>query len=114
MAGRDGAADPAFDLDAENECQQQVDAAHAAQLGEREQRRRHRSGRMDDGGNVGVAKIEHIGGSRVEERGTQRIRALAAANHGRLAVPGKFLERLTRDLHRRAATAGKRDGEKIQ
>jgi hypothetical protein len=69
---------------------------------------------MDDGRNVCVAEVEHVGGGRVEERGTQRIRALAAANHGRLAVPGKFLERLTRDLHRRAATAGKRDGEEIQ
>ena len=70
VAGRDGAADAAFDLDAENERQQQLDAAHAAQLGEREQRRRHWSGRMDDGRNVCVAKIEHVGGGRVEERGT--------------------------------------------
>src|SRR5205807_2008614 len=42
VAGRDGVADPAFDLDTEDESREQLRSGHVAQLGEREQRRRDR------------------------------------------------------------------------
>jgi hypothetical protein len=114
MAGRDGVADPAFELDAEPEGEQQLGAAHASQLGQREQRRRHRRGRMNDGRKMGVAEIEHVGAGRVQKGRAQGIRALAAADDGRLPAIGKLGQRLEGNLHRAGAAAGQRDREEIE
>jgi hypothetical protein len=105
---------PAFDLDAENECQQQFDAAHAAQFRQRKQRWCHRGGRMDDGRDMRVAKIHDVGGGRVHKGRAERIHALAAADHGRLVAARKFSERFSRDLHRMGAAARERNGKEIQ
>jgi hypothetical protein len=113
VAGRNGTPDPAFDLDAENERQQQFDAAHAAQLRQREQRRRDWSGRMDDGRDMGVAKIQNVGCGRVEKGRAQRVYAFATTDQGRLLATGKLGERLPRDLDGRGAAARERDGEEI-
>src|SRR5205807_2678378 len=78
MARRDDAADPAFDLEAEDESAQQLGAADPPELGEREQRRRYRRGRMDHRSEMSVAKVEHVGAGGIEEGRAQRIDALAA------------------------------------
>ena len=114
VAGRDGAADPALQLDAEQEGEQQVGPGHAPQLCQRQQRRRHRRGRMDHGRQVGVAEIEHVGAGRIQEGRAQRIDALSAADDGRLSAVGEFGERLQRQLDRAGAAARQRDREEIQ
>ncbi len=114
VAGRDSAADPAFDLDAENERLQQLNAAHAAQLRQREQRRRDGGSRMDDRPHMRVAKIKHVRSGGVEKGRAQRIDTLAAPDHDRLRAAGKFGERLERNFHRPGAAARKRHGKEIQ
>jgi hypothetical protein len=114
MSGRNRAADPAFDLEAKDESQQQLGARHAPQLGERQQGGRERRGRMDDGGQVGVAVVEDVGAGGVEEGGAQGIDALAAADDRRLLAAGKFGERFQGELDRFGAAAGDRHGEEVQ
>ena len=114
MAGGNRASDPAFELDAENECQQQLGAGHRPQLGEREQRRGDRRGRMDDRRNMGVAEIERIGARRVQECRAQAIHAFAAADDGGLPQMRELGEGAQRDLHRIGAAARERHGKEIQ
>ena len=87
---------------------------HAPQLGEREQRRRDRRGRMNDGRNVGVVEIERVGARRVQERRAQGIHAFASTDDGGLPALGKLGEGSQRDLHRPGAAARERHGEEIQ
>ena len=84
VAGRDGAADPAFDLDAQHEGQQQLGSGDAPHLGQRQQRRRHGRGRVYDGGEMRVAIVEDVGAGAVQEGGAQRIDAVGAADDGGL------------------------------
>ena len=62
----------------------------APQLGHRQHGRRERRGRMHDRRQVGVAIVEDVGAGGVEEGGTQRIDALAAADDRRLPAAGEF------------------------
>ena len=114
MAGGDRPSDPAFELDAKNERQQQLGAGQRPQLGEREQRRGDRRGGMNDGRNVGVAEIERIGARGVQECRAQGIHAFAPADDGGLPAVGKFGEGSQRDLDGYGAAARKRHGEEIQ
>ncbi len=114
MARRHGGADPAFDLEAQHEGGQQLRPADAAQLGHRQQRRRQRCRRMDDGGQMRVAIVEDVGTGAVQEGGGERIDALAAADDGGLPAAGEFRQRLQRQLDRFGAAAGDGDGEEVQ
>jgi hypothetical protein len=113
VAGKDRAADPAFDLDAEHEGCEQIATGDRPQLGEREQRRRDRRGRMNGGRDVGIVEIEDVGARRVQERRAQRVHALVAADDDRLPAIGKRGERLQGDLDRAAAAARQRHGEVV-
>ncbi len=90
MARRHRKPDPAFDLLAEHEGEQKIAAADALHLGERQQRRRHRRGRMDHRRHMGVAEVEHVGARRVEEGRAQGVDALATADNCRLLAAGEW------------------------
>jgi len=62
---------------------------------------------------MGIAKIEHIGAGGIEERGVERIDALAPADQGRLPATGEHCKRRQRGLERLIAAAGQRHGEEI-
>ena len=76
MARRDRKPDAGLNLVAEDEGEQQIRPAHLPQFGQRQQRRRHRRGRMDHGAHMGVAEIMDVGAGGIEERRAQRIDAL--------------------------------------
>ena len=88
--------------------------AHASQLGEREQRRRDRSSRMNGGRNVGVIEIEHVGADAAFRKAAlSASRRSLAADDGRLPAIGEGGQRLqTRSRPARAA-ARQRHGEEI-
>ncbi len=110
MPWRNGVADAAFGLDAENECVQQVLARCGPLLGEGEQRRRDRRARVDHGGEVRVVEVQNVGAHRVDERGEQRVEPLAAADKRRLRRSGVRRERGERALDR----APERAAEEIE
>jgi len=83
------------------------------ELGQRQQRRNERRGGMDRGGDVGVAEIEHVGAGGIDERGAERIDALAPAEHRRSRSAGERGQRSEHRLDRRVAAAGQRDGKEI-
>ena len=113
MARRDRKADAGLDFIAEDEAEQQLAATHLLQLGERQQRRRHRRGRMDHGAQMGVAEVVDIGAGGVEESRGERIDALAAPDHGRLPAAAKFRKRAQRHLDRPGAAARQRHGKEV-
>jgi hypothetical protein len=53
-------------------------------LGQRQHGRRHRPGRVDDGLQVRVVKVEGVRGDAVDERGAGHVHLLAAAEHAGL------------------------------
>jgi hypothetical protein len=113
MARRHRKPDPAFNLGAEHESENEIAAAHASQFAKRKKGRGHRRGRVNHGRHVGVAKVEHIGARGIEKRGGKRIEAFAASDHGRLPAAGKRGERLQRGFNCWFAAAGERHGEEI-
>ncbi len=68
---------------------------------------------MDRRRHMGVAEVEHVGAGGIEERGAERIDALAPAEQCRLLAAGECRERLQRGLERLIAAAGQRHGEEI-
>ena len=100
-------------LIAEDEGKQQLRPAHLAQLGEREQRRGHRRGRMDHGAQMRVTEIMDIGRCRVEEGGAQRIDALGPPDHGRGPAARKFGKRGVCDLDRLCAATRQRHRKQV-
>ena len=90
----------------------EIAAAHGLQLGQRQQRRRHRRGRMDRGRHMGIAEVEDIGAGGIEERCIERIDALAPADDRRLLAAGK--RRSDASAIPTSAAAGQRHGEEIQ
>ena len=69
---------------------------------------------MHDRRQVGVAIVEDVGAGGVEERGAQRIDALAAADDGRLPAAGEFRQRAQRQLDRLGAAAGQCHGKEVE
>jgi hypothetical protein len=53
-------------------------------LGQRQHRRGHRAGRVDDGLQVGVVEVEGVRGDAVDQRGAGDVDLLGAAQHGGL------------------------------
>ena len=114
VPGRDRIAEPAFDLDAEHEGVQQRRAGDRLRLGEREQRRRDRRGRMDDGRVMRVVEVEHVPARRVDECGAQHVEPVAPADHAGVARTGKTVEHRERAGDRGVAAAAKRGAEEVQ
>ncbi len=114
MAGRDHAADPAFDLEAENEGEQQRLAADFAQLGQCERGRCDRRGGMDHRREMRIAEVEDIGAGGIQERRAERIDAVVAPDDGRLRAARKFRERGQGHLDRVGTATRERDREKVE
>ena len=106
MAGRDRKTNARLHFVAEDEGEQQLGPAHLSQLGEREQCRRHRRGRMDHRPHMGIAEVVDVGARCIEECCGERIEALAASDHGRLLPIRKFLKRAQRHFDGCSAAAG--------
>ena len=92
-------ADPALDLDAQHERVHEVFAADRTVLGEGQDCRAHRAGRMDHRLQVGVVEVEHVRADAVEQRGMQDVEPLAAAEHRGLGCACHRRERGQRDVH---------------
>src|SRR5271156_157082 len=114
MARRHRKPDAALDLLAKHESKNEIAAANALQLAERQQRRRERRGRMYHGRDMGIAEVEHVGAGGIEKRRAQRVDALAPSDNRRLPAAGEHSERGERDLDRLGAAPGQRDSEEIQ
>ena len=108
MRGIDGVADPAFDFGAEDERVQEVAAGNGLLFGEREDRRRHGTGRMDDGLEVRVVEVEHVRAHAVQKRHGERIHPFAPADHRGLGRAGKRGERGNRVVESLVTRAAKR------
>ena len=113
-AGRDDhAAQPAFDLHADHQRGEEVFAADRLLLGEREQRRDHRSGRMRDGRQMRVVVGVRGRGEAVDHRGAGRIEALAPADHAAASGRGIALQALDRRRDRRRRRAAERAADPV-
>ena len=77
---RDRIADPALDLDAEDEGGEQVPPGRSAGLRQRQHRRGDRRRRMNDRVEMGVVEIEQIGRNRIDEGGAERIEPFRTAD----------------------------------
>ena len=99
MRGVDGVADAAFHLHAQHQGVQEVAPGDGPILRERQDRRSHRTGRMDDGPEVRVVVIEDVRGDAVHQGRVQNVHALLAAEDGGLRRAGKRRERADGDVH---------------
>ena len=87
VAGIDGVADAALDLDAEHERVQELRSRDRRVLRQREDRRRDRAGRVDHGLEMRVVEVERVRRDAVHQRRVQDVEPLAAAEHGGLRGP---------------------------
>ena len=69
---------------------------------------------MDDGRQVRVAIVEHVGAGGIQEGGAQGVDALGPADDRRLLAAGELGERPEREFDRLGTAAGDRHGEEIQ
>ena len=94
----DRVADAARHFDAEHEGVDQRAAAQAQVFGQRQRRRRHRPGRVDDGLQVGVVEVEGMGGHAIHERRQHDVELVATPEHRGLPRAGSFTQRRKRAL----------------
>ena len=80
MPGRDGVADPAFDLGAQDEGVQHRRAGQSALFRQRQCGRRDRRGGMDHRAQMRVVIVQQVAGDRIDEGGAERIQPLRAAD----------------------------------
>ena len=114
MVGVHGVADAAFHLHPEDQRMEEVAAGDGPVLGQGQQRCGHRPGGMDDGPQVGVVEVEHVGAQAVEQRRMQRIDPFRAAQHRRPGFSHEGSQGLQRDVHRFVARAAHRAAHPVE
>ena len=114
MRRHDAEADAALGLDPEDQGVHQLGARHPALLGEREEAGYDRRCRVDHRRQMRVVIFEDIGADRVEKRGVQRIRPLAAADDAGLGRAEIGREYFGRKAHRLVTAAAERAADKVQ
>ena len=107
----DRVADSRFDLEAQDERVHEVAARHRVRAGVREQRGADRHARMDVVLRQRVVVLVHVRADAVQERGVQRVEALRAAEHARVALARERGERCDRDVERGLDAAAERAAE---
>ena len=100
MAGIHRIADPALDLDAEDERVEKRVSGHGDVLGQREDRGCNRACRMNHGPEMGVVEVERVRRHAVEKRRVEDVDTLVPAKHGGLRRSHKRQERAQRAVHR--------------
>ena len=111
----DRAGDAALGLVAGNEGGGDRPARAVALLGQGEQRRQHRHGRVASHGLVDVVVVEGVGRGAVDEGGVEHGEALAPPDQGDAAVRRAVLEQLVREQRRgRLDGAGERHADPVE
>src|SRR5262249_46004785 len=105
MRGVDRVADAALGFYAEDEGVQEVAAADRTMLGQSEDRRGDRAGRMDDGFQMRVVEVEDMAGNAVEQGGMEDVEPVRAPEHARLRGADEGAERGQRDVEGRMRRA---------
>ncbi len=80
----DRVADPALDLGPQDEGVKERVPGNRRVLGEREQRRGDRAGRVNDRSQMCVVEVERVRRHAVEQRGVEDVEAFVPTEHGRL------------------------------
>jgi hypothetical protein len=93
---------------------QQLDAARAARLGEREEPGCHGRGRVHHRRQMRVVVFEDVRARPVEKRGVEHVAAFAAADNPRLRRAERRPQHTDRQAHRLVAAAAKRTADKVQ
>ena len=84
VVGVNGVADTAGDLNADHQGVDQRTPRHLQVLAQRQQGRRHRASRVDDGFQVGVVKVKGVRADAIQQGGAGHVHPVAPAQHGGL------------------------------